>query len=110
MIGESPRDAATGRHEVDVGVAVVLSGECDLCAVWREMRVSLYTYAVCQPHSLTSFARQDTEVACEGEDDLRLAEGGLLRQERLFGFPLGCGKARDRRQQVHKREDKAVWF
>jgi hypothetical protein len=54
--------------------------------VRREERIGLLANPARQPAGIAAFTRDDPEVSCEAEDDLRLADRGMAEQQRPFAL------------------------
>ena len=89
--GQLFRNTASGRHDVDLFVAVVLPGEGDLAAVRREPGEEFLPRVGGQPHRGPAGGRGGPEVAGVGEDDAVPVD---VRKAEEPGF--GTGRMRQR--------------
>ena len=74
-------DATNSRYDVDVDVAIVFTAEGDECAVGREVRIEFVTDAGGETARFATGAGDDPEIAGVFEDDLRLAERRVAKEE-----------------------------
>jgi hypothetical protein len=94
---ETLGDSAGGGHDKDIDVAVVFAGEGDLHSIGGETRIGLQTGADREAGRLAAGARDAPQVLRVNEDDVGLAEGGLLEEQALTG--RGC--RRERHEQTN---------
>ena len=90
--GEALGLAAGGRHEVDVGVAVVLTGKGDPAPVGAEGGVGLRALGAGQADRVAAVPRDLPEVVGVREDDVRGAHVGLTQEARALGLGGGGGE------------------
>ena len=90
--GEALGLAAGGRHEVDVGVAVVLAGEGDPAPVGAEGGVGFGAFGAGQADRVAAVPRDFPEVVGVREDDVRGAHVGLTQEARALGLGGGGGE------------------
>ena len=88
MIGQAPRHAPLGRHDIDVHVPFVIRGEGDLLAVGRKERPSLQPRPARQPHRHAPLAAHAPQVIGVPENDVGATDRRLLKQ-RLGGCVAG---------------------
>src|SRR4030095_4960019 len=75
MPGDSPRNSSSGRHYVDIDVAVVFAGESDLPSVRREERPRLDSGTGRQSLCRSAFPAHQPEIP-------RIDKGNLSRAQR----------------------------
>ena len=85
MPGESPRLAARGGHQVDVGVAAVLSRKRDPPPVRAESRIGLSALGACEPYGVAPVAAREPQVVGVHEDDVRRAHVRLAQEAGALG-------------------------
>jgi len=101
--GEALRHAALRRHQVDLGVAVVLPREGQPLPVRREAGEHLETDVAREPAGDAARGGDGVEVAGIGEDHLVAVHGGETEQARLRGL-LGDGPGTRGGQDEQQRE------
>ena len=85
MPGEAARHAAGGRHDIDVGIALVLAGEGDAGAVGREDGRGFQARTGGEAPGGAAFPRHAPQVAGIDEHDVGAAQGRFLQQQRRVG-------------------------
>ncbi len=97
VVGQPPRHAAAGIHDVGVGAAVVAAGEGDQRAVRAELGVALRARVAGHPPRIPARARHDPEVVLVGEDDAVAVD---IRPPHEVGL-LGCASRRHDQQKTN---------
>ena len=92
MPGQPPGLPAFRGHDEDIHVAVIFAGEGDQRTVRREDGIGLHSRSGGQSLGSSSVAGDFPEVTRVGKDDVRPAEGRLLRQNRRI---FRCGNQRN---------------
>ncbi len=98
--GQALRHASLRRHQVDLGVAVVLAGEGEPLPVGGEARDHLEPDVAREAAGDAAGRGDRVEIAGVGEDDLVPVDGREPEQPRLGGLGARAGMARQ-----HERED-----
>ncbi len=105
--GQALGHAAFRRHQVNLGVAVVLAGEGKPFPVWREAREHLEPDVACQPAGDAAGRGDGVQVAGVGEDHLAAVDGGEAEQSRLWGLGARAGVAREDEREHDDDQKKA---
>ncbi len=97
MVRQPPRHAARRRHDVDVGVPIVLACEGDRLPIRGEDRAPLVSHTRRQAPGLSPLPAGDPEVPGERKRDLCPADG--RRPQKLRLLLLRTGLAGREKQQ-----------
>ena len=100
-VGQPLRRAAFGRHDVDLGVAVVLRSEGELLAVGREARERSVAGTARQAARHSALFGDGVKLARVTEDDLAAVGGGKTQEPRGVRQLL---RERGAERQGEKRE------
>ncbi len=105
--GQALRHAAFARHDVDLGVAVVLRSEGELRAIRREARKRAVTRAAGEPPRGAAVLGHGVKFAGVTENDLPVVDGRKPKQPRRVRQILPEGGSVDHEQEHgHEQESK----
>src|SRR5579862_4408900 len=91
MVSKPPGRAARRRHDIDVHVTVVFTGESDESAIGGENGIGLRAGAGSQACGVASVSRNTPEVARKREDDMSFVDGRFLGKQRVRGIGRNGG-------------------
>ena len=88
MVSQSAWHSSRCRYDIDIDVAVVLTGESYQRTVGRKLRISFHTSARRQSRRCAAFPADYPQIAGVDENDLTSAQRRLLKQRRFDGLCL----------------------
>src|SRR5262249_39654602 len=93
--GETPRLAAGSGDDEHIRIAVIVGGEGDPLAVWREIRIKLRSDTRRKPQRIAAIAAYRPDIAGIGKRDLVTAHARMANQKGFGGIRKARGGLRN---------------